>query len=382
MSEREQSIKPNITNKNYSEMNGTPKIKVVGVGGGGCNAVRYMSENDIVGVEFIIINTDNQSLRVTSNSNIDTVQIGQKLTGGLGAGADPSIGESAAEENVEDIRNALKGANMVFITAGMGGGTGTGAAKVVAREAKNLGILSVGVVTKPFPFEGSKRANFAIEGINSIKDFIDSLIIIPNAKLHEVLGGEIKLTDAFDTVNTVLYEAVKGISEIITSTGLVNVDFADVRTVMKDGGPSMMGSGQTKGENRARDAIETAINSPLLDGITFNKAKGILVNITTNYDLTMSEYDTIGNIITNLAHEDATIVIGTINSTDIEKDEIKINIVATGLMETIEKEKPNKSLLGQQSKGLNINKERSDNINQKEKNRDKGNSDLPAFLRK
>lgn len=333
---QEQSIPQLEDVVNDFEDFGEPRIKVIGVGGGGCNAVKNMADKQIKGVEFFVLNTDAQDLKQIKNENIKKIQIGRKLTKGLGAGTDPKKGEESAEEDIDIIRQCVADSDMIFITSGMGGGTGSGAAKVVAREAKASGALTVGVVTKPFKFEGNKRLSAALTGIEGLKENIDSLITIPNEKLQEALGGEIRLTDAFIEADNILFNAVQGISEIITNTGIVNVDFADVRTVMENGGTTMMGSGQSKGENRALNALDTAINSELLENIELKNASGILVNITTNNDLQMSEYEEIGAFINSLAREDATIVIGTINDYELEEGDLKINIVASGLDAALE----------------------------------------------
>ena len=303
-------------------------IKVIGVGGGGGNAVNHMMESSIEGVEFICANTDAQALK---HSNVKTIlQLGASITKGLGAGANPSVGRQAAEEDRDRIRDALEGADMVFITAGMGGGTGTGAAPVVAEIAKDLGILTVAVVTKPFPFEGGKRMKIAQEGIQDLAGRVDSLITIPNEKLLSVLGKEMSLLNAFKAANDVLLNATRGIAELITRHGLINVDFADVKTVMSEMGEAMMGMGTASGDNRAREAAEAAINSPLLGDIDLSGAKGILVNITAGMDLTIGEFDEVGNTVRDFADEDATVVVGTVIDPDL-RDEMRVTVVATGL---------------------------------------------------
>ncbi|MFZ1576385.1 MAG: cell division protein FtsZ, partial [Chromatiaceae bacterium] len=284
-------------------------IKVIGVGGGGGNAVNHMMESSIEGVEFICANTDAQALKHCSVKTI--LQLGAAITKGLGAGASPLVGRQAAEEDRDRIRDALEGADMVFITAGMGGGTGTGATPVVAEVAKELGILTVAVVTKPFPFEGSKRMKIAEEGIEALASRVDSLITIPNEKLLAVLGKEMSLLNAFKAANDVLLNATRGVAELITRHGLINVDFADVKTVMSEMGEAMMGMGAATGVNRAREAAEAAINSPLLGDIDLSGAKGILVNITAGMDLTIGEFDEVGNTVRDFADEDATVVVGT-----------------------------------------------------------------------
>jgi len=304
-------------------------IKVIGVGGGGGNAVDYMVESGIEGVEFICANTDAQALRKLS---VDTkVQLGVELTKGLGAGTRPEVGKQAAEENRDRIREEIEGADMLFLTAGMGGGTGTGAISVIAEIAKEMGILTVAVVTKPFDFEGKKKKVVAETGIRELERFVDSLIVIPNQKLLPVLGNNLSLNNAFNTANDVLLDAVQGITELITSPGLINVDFADVKTVMGNMGAAIMGTGVASGDNRAREAAEKAIACPLLEDISLQGAKGILVNIcAANIDLT--EFDEIGNIMHAFASEEADMKIGTAINPELG-DAIKVTVVATGMGE-------------------------------------------------
>jgi len=303
-------------------------IKVIGVGGGGGNAVEHMLGASIEGVEFICANTDSQVLK---NSHVKTtLQLGSDITKGLGAGANPEIGRQAAIDDRERIGDVLEGADMVFITAGMGGGTGTGAAPVVAQIAKEMGILTVAVVTRPFPFEGRKRAEIANNGIKELSHYVDSLITIPNEKLLSVLGRDISLLNAFKAANNVLLGAVQGIAELITCPGLINVDFADVRTVMSEMGMAMMGSGTARGQDRARVAAEAAISSPLLEDINLAGAKGILVNVTSGLDLTMGEFEQVGNTVKEFASDNATVVVGTVIDPDME-DEIRVTVVATGI---------------------------------------------------
>jgi cell division protein FtsZ len=305
-------------------------IKVIGVGGGGGNAVNHMVESIIEGVDFICANTDAQALK---HSNVKTIlQLGAGITKGLGAGADPEVGRQSAEEDRDRIRDALDGADMVFITAGMGGGTGTGAAPIVAEVARELGILTVAVVTKPFPFEGGKRMKVARDGIKELGDNVDSLITIPNEKLLAVLGKEMSLLNAFKAANDVLLNATQGIAELITRPGLINVDFADVKTVMSEMGQAMMGTGSATGDNRAREAAEAAINSPLLEDIDLAGAKGILVNITAGMSLSIGEFDEVGNTVRDFADDDATVVVGTVIDPDLD-EELRVTVVATGLGE-------------------------------------------------
>jgi len=310
------------------ELTNDAVIKVIGVGGGGGNAVEHMVRERIEGVEFFAVNTDAQALRKTAVGQ--TIQIGGGITKGLGAGANPEVGRNSAEEDREALRAALEGADMVFIAAGMGGGTGPGAAPVVAEVAKELGILTVAVVTKPFNFEGKKRMAFAEQGIAELSKHVDSLITIPNDKLLKVLGRGISLLDAFGAANDVLKGAVQGIAELITRPGLMNVDFADVRTVMSEMGYAMMGSGVACGEDRAEEAAEMAISSPLLEDIDLSGARGVLVNITAGFDLRLDEFETVGNTIRAFASDNATVVIGTSLDPDMN-DELRVTVVATGI---------------------------------------------------
>lgn len=305
-----------------------PVIKVIGVGGGGGNAVEHMVIEHIEGVEFFAANTDAQALRKSKVGQ--TIQIGSSITKGLGAGANPEVGRTAAQEDRESIRESLEGADMVFIAAGMGGGTGTGAAPVVAEIAKELGILTVAVVTKPFSFEGKKRMAFAEQGIAELAQHVDSLITIPNDKLLKVLGRGVTLLNAFSAANGVLMGAVQGIAELITRPGLINVDFADVRTVMSEMGYAMMGSGKATGDNRAEEAAEMAISSPLLEDIDLSGARGVLVNVSAGLDLGLEEFETVGNTVKAFASDNAIVVIGTTLDPDMT-DEIRVTVVATGV---------------------------------------------------
>lgn len=303
-------------------------IKVIGVGGGGGNAVEHMVCESIEGVDFICANTDAQALDKASTRTV--IQIGTHITKGLGAGANPEIGRQAAMEDRDRIEEALNGADMVFITAGMGGGTGTGGAPIVAQVAKEMGILTVAVVTKPFPFEGKKRMDVAGNGIDELKKYVDSLITIPNEKLLTVLGKQITLLDAFKAANNVLLGAVQGIADLITRPGLINVDFADVRTVMSEMGMAMMGTGVAKGEDRAREAAERAVASPLLEDVDLSGARGILVNVTAGLDMAIGEFEEVGNTIKEFASENATVVVGTVIDPEMS-DELRVTVVATGL---------------------------------------------------
>ena len=303
-------------------------IRVIGVGGGGGNAVEHMVESNIEGVEFVCVNTDAQALR---NSSVRTVlQLGTNVTKGLGAGANPTIGRQAALEDRDRLVDLLDGADMVFITAGMGGGTGTGASPVIAQIAREMGILTVAVVTKPFPFELRRRMEIALEGLAELSEHVDSLITIPNEKLLSVLGDRVTLKEAFAAANDVLLGAVHGIAQLITRPGMINVDFADVRTVMSEQGRAMMGSGTGSGEDGARLAAESAMRCPLLEDVNLNGARGILVNISAGMDLGMDEFKAVGDAIGEFASENALVVIGTaLNESD--DDEIRVTVVATGL---------------------------------------------------
>ena len=303
-------------------------IKVLGVGGGGGNAVKHMASCGIEGVDFICTNTDRQALQTSKVKT--TLQIGCNITKGLGAGADPDVGRQAAMEDRDRIHEVIEGADMLFITAGLGGGTGTGAAPIIAQVAKELNILTVAVVTKPFEMEGAKRMSIADEGIVEIGRYVDSLITIPNEKLLTVLGSETTLLEAFRVANQVLQGAVQGIAELITRPGLINVDFADVRTVMAKMGMAMMGSGTATGEDRAREAAEAAVSSPLLEDINLAGADGILVNVTAGSDLSIGEFDQIGNTVKEFASDDATVVVGTVIDPDMTNN-IRVTVVATGL---------------------------------------------------
>jgi cell division protein FtsZ len=306
-----------------------PVIKVIGVGGGGGNAVQHMVSAGIEGVEYICLNTDLQALKKMELRT--TMQIGAGITKGLGAGADPGIGRQAALEDRERIQEAIEGANMLFVTAGMGGGTGTGAAPVIAQIAKEMGILTVAVVTKPFGFERAKRMTQANMGIKELSSVVDSLITIPNDKLMPVLGKQTSLLEVFEKANDVLRGAVQGIAELITCPGLINVDFADVRTVMSEMGMAMMGTGAATGDNRAKEAAMAAISSPLLEDINISGAQGILVNVTAGLDLAIGELDDVGTAITGLASPDANVVVGTVIDSNMTDGELRVTMVATGL---------------------------------------------------
>jgi len=303
-------------------------IKVIGIGGGGSNAIEHMLAENLKGVEYVCANTDAQALKNSSASI--KLQLGEELTKGLGAGADPQIGREAAEEARTNIEEILQGSDMIFITVGMGGGTGTGAAPVIAEIAKQLGILTVAIVTKPFTFEGNVRTRIANEGISALTQYVDSLITIPNNKLLSVLGKNVSLLSAFKAANNVLFGAVQGISELITRPGLINVDFADVRTVMSEMGMAMMGTGVASGENRACEAAEAAIASPLLEDIDMSGARGILINITAGMDLSIGEFQDVGDAVKGFTSENATVVVGTVIDQNMS-DELRVTVVITGL---------------------------------------------------
>ena len=317
---------------NLAEGNTGPAvIKVIGVGGGGCNAINNMIDNPIQGVEYISANTDAQSL--ANNAAPTKIQLGASLTRGLGAGANPDVGRDAAMEDREAISTAISGANMLFITTGMGGGTGTGAAPVIAEIAKEMGILTVAVVTRPFKHEG-KRCAVAQQGIELLKQHVDSLIVVPNDKLLGALGKGVTVREAFRAANNVLRNGVAGISEIITSPGLINLDFADVKNMMSITGMAMMGIGESKGTDRARIAVEQAISSPLLDDVSLSGARGVLVNITTAPDcFILDEYEEIMAVVSEYASPDAELKFGTAEDETMPEESIRITIIATGLKE-------------------------------------------------
>ena len=370
----------------------TAVIKVIGIGGGGGNAVQHMLEDNIEGVDFVCANTDAQALK---SSHVRTaLQLGSDITKGLGAGANPEIGRQAALEDRDRISDLLEGSDMIFLTAGMGGGTGTGAAPVFAQIAKELGILTVAVVTRPFPFEGRKRAEIANDGIRELSQIVDSLITIPNEKLLSVLGRDISLLDAFKAANNVLSGAVQGIAELITRPGLINVDFADVRTVMSEMGLAMMGSGNAKGQDRARVAAETAISSPLLEDINLSGARGILVNITSGIDLTMGEFEEVGNTVKGFSSDNATVVVGTVIDQQME-DEIRVTVVATGIgAEHVKRGDDAMTLIAAAAEPQNAPNfkelERPTVIRQRNESEERGENpvtdpdylDIPAFLRR
>ena len=367
-------------------------IKVVGVGGGGGNAVNYMVNSSIEGVDFICANTDAQALKSIHARSV--IQLGNALTKGLGAGANPEIGRQAALDDRDRILEVLGGADMVFITAGMGGGTGTGAAPVIAEIAREAGILTVAVVTKPFPFEGKKRREVAEKGIEELSQFVDSLITIPNEKLLPVLGKDVTLINAFAAANNVLLNAVQGIADLITRPGLINVDFADVRTVMAEMGMAMMGTGVASGPDRAREAAARAIASPLLEDINLSGARGILVNITGGLDLAIGEFDEVGNAVKEFASDNAEVVIGTVIDPDLH-DELRVTVVATGLTHHRQSHEPHIKLVHKHTGEIDYDQlQRSPSISRKQPKMDNRGTeprskeidleylDIPAFLRR
>ncbi|HIX02253.1 MAG TPA: cell division protein FtsZ [Candidatus Ligilactobacillus excrementigallinarum] len=341
--------------------NNKANIKVIGVGGAGGNAVNRMIAEDVKGVEFIAANTDVQALK---NSNAETkIQLGPKLTKGLGAGANPDVGEKAAEESEEQISEALQGANMIFVTAGMGGGTGTGAAPVIAKVAKEMGALTVGVVTRPFSFEGPKRARFAAEGVQKMKEHVDTLIIIANNRLLEIVDKKTPMLQAFQEADNVLRQGVQGITDLITSPGYVNLDFADVTTVMKDKGSALMGIGSANGENRIEEATKKAISSPLLE-VSIDGAEQVLLNITGGPDLSLFEAQTASEIVTNAASSDVNIIFGTSINENLE-DEVVVTVIATGIDKKRHARKTVKPANGSLLNGNNANNvNTSNNANQ------------------
>ena len=370
-------------------------IKVIGVGGGGGNAVNHMVNSQVEGVEFICANTDAQALKSLHPRSV--IQLGSALTKGLGAGANPEIGRQAALDDRDRILEVLEGSDMVFITAGMGGGTGTGAAPVIAEIAKEAGILTVAVVTKPFAFEGKKRRDMAEKGIEELSQFVDSLITIPNEKLLPVLGREVSLMSAFAAANDVLLGAVQGIADLITRPGLINVDFADVRTIMAEMGMAMMGTGIGHGPNRAREAAEAAIASPLLEDledINLQGARGILVNITGGLDMTIGEFDEVGNVVREFASDDASVVIGTVVDAELH-DEMRVTVVATGLTGARQASEPTLKLVqkntgeidyGEMTRRPALTRKQPQmeprSEAKKEKTMDLEYLDIPAFLRR
>ena len=354
-------------------MDGTATIKVIGVGGAGNNAVNRMIEAGIKGVDFIAVNTDRQAL--TKSKAGTKIQIGEKITRGLGAGANPDIGAQSAEENKSEIAETLRGADMVFVTAGMGGGTGTGAAPIVAQAAKEMGILTIGVVTKPFTFEGKKRLSQAERGIESLKGKVDALVVIPNDKLLQIIDRKTSINDAFRMADDVLRQGVQGISDLIAVTGTVNLDFAEVKTIMKDTGMAHMGIGRASGENRAEDAAKQAVQSPLLE-TSIEGARGVIINITGGEDLGLHEVNTAAELVQRSVDPEANIIFGTVTDPDM-KDEIQITVIATGF------EKPEARVASTVDSFINKSWEKKpSSIPASDVNSSQGDLDIPAFLRK
>jgi cell division protein FtsZ len=366
------------------------RIKVVGVGGSGCNGVSRMVMSKLKGVDFIAVNTDAQDLHHTNVP--EKIHIGKNLTRGLGAGMDPEKGRQAAEESREEIRQALKGTDMVFITCGLGGGTGTGAAPVIAEEAKEVGALTVAVVTKPFSFEGARRMAIAEEGLEELINRVDTLITIPNDKILQIIDKKTTLLDAFKIVDDVLRQGVQGISDLIVVPGVINVDFADVKTVMQDAGSALMGIGRATGENRAHEAARLAINSPLLE-LSVSGAKGVLFNISGNNDLGMAEVNEAANIITESIDSDAKVIFGAVVDDKLKKGEMKITVIATGFgdapLKKFEKSKDKKITQLFKPSGLNISskeiskEKKSDDVFKKVSSVSQDDEfDIPTFIRK
>ena len=354
-------------------MDGTATIKVIGVGGAGNNAVNRMVEAGIKGVDFISVNTDRQALQKSKAGT--KIQIGEKITRGLGAGANPDIGAQSAEENKSEIAETLRGADMVFVTAGMGGGTGTGAAPIVAQAAKEMGILTIGVVTKPFTFEGKKRLSQAERGIESLKGKVDSLVVIPNDKLLQIIDRKTSINEAFRMADDVLRQGVQGISDLIAVTGTVNLDFADVKTIMLNTGMAHMGIGRASGENRAEDAAKQAVQSPLLE-TSIEGARGVIINITGGEDLGLHEVNTAAELVQRSVDPEANIIFGTVTDPEM-KDEIQITVIATGF------EKPESRTASTVDSFINKSWEKKpSSIPASDVNSSQGDLDIPAFLRK
>lgn len=368
--------------EDYTEIENFAQIKVVGVGGGGSNAVNRMIEAGIRGVEFIAVNTDAQALLLSQAPH--RIRIGDKLTRGLGAGGNPEVGRKAAEESMEDLYNALRGADMVFITAGMGGGTGTGAAPVVAKIAREAGALTIGVVTRPFSFEGKRRMENAESGIEALQEAVDTLIVIPNDRLLQIVDKRASIQDAFKTADDVLRQGIQGISELITVPGLINLDFADVRTIMAEGGAALMAVGVASGEDRARVAAEQAVSSPLLD-ITIDGARGVLFNITGGPDLSLFEVNEAAELIRATTDPNANIIFGAVIDPTME-DEIRITLIATGFESNARRQRPPQEAM-KRAVGDGQPPRRGPNLHEKVKEFptrrfDRDDLDVPAFLRR
>lgn len=367
------------------------KIKVIGVGGGGNNAVNRMIEGNLSGVDFVAINTDKQALQASDAEY--KIQIGEKLTKGLGAGADPKIGTKAAEESRDEIFEALQGNDMVFLTAGMGGGTGTGAMPVVAEIAKELGVLTVGVVTKPFAFEGRTRMKNAIAGIESLRKNVDTLVTIPNDRLLQIAGKNTSIIEAFNIADDVLKQGVKGIADLITVPGEINLDFSDVKTIMSDSGLAHMGIGTAEGEDRAIEAAKKAIHSPLLE-TTINGAKGVLINITAGPSLGLFEANAAATVVHDAVDEDANVIFGAVIDEDM-KDMIKVTVIATGFSSDNRNEdnekfdlkkksnvETNKTISAKKDVDAENKNETDNDKSQRTKSKEKDDFDIPTFLRK
>ena len=361
-------------NNNITMMDGTATIKVIGVGGAGNNAVNRMIEAEIKGVDFIAVNTDRQALQISKAKT--KIQIGEKITRGLGAGANPDIGAQAAEENKAEVAEVLRGADMVFVTAGMGGGTGTGAAPIVAQAAKEMGILTIGVVTKPFTFEGKKRLSQAERGIESLKGKVDTLVVIPNDKLLQIVDRKTSIVEAFKMADDVLRQGVQGISDLIAIPGLVNLDFADVKTIMLNQGMAHMGVGRASGENRAEDAAKEAIQSPLLE-TSIEGAKGVIINITGSSDLGLHEVNTAAELVQRSVDPEANIIFGTVTDESMG-DEIQITVIATGF----EKNEPTSNMGVDKLVSKTWEKKINSIPTSSETNSSQNDLDIPSFLRK
>ncbi len=364
----------NEDNNSIAMMDGTATIKVIGVGGAGNNAVNRMIDSGIKGVEFISVNTDRQALQASRAGT--KIQIGEKITRGLGAGANPDIGAQAAEESKSELSDILKGADMVFVTAGMGGGTGTGAAPIVASIAKEMGILTIGVVTKPFTFEGKKRLSQAERGIEALKGKVDTLVVIPNDKLLQIIDRKTSIIEAFKMADDVLRQGVQGISDLIAIPGLVNLDFADVKTIMIDQGMAHMGVGRASGENRAEDAAKEAIQSPLLE-TSIEGAKGVIINITGSSDLGLHEVNTAAELVQRSVDPEANIIFGTVTDENMD-DEIQITVIATGF----EKTEPITSIGVENIVSKTWEKKINSIPVSSETNTSQNDLDIPSFLRK
>ncbi len=364
----------NDENNNVTMMDGTATIKVIGVGGAGNNAVNRMIEAEIKGVDFISVNTDRQALQISKAKT--KIQIGEKITRGLGAGANPDIGAQAAEESKSEVAEVLRGADMVFVTAGMGGGTGTGAAPVVAQAAKEMGILTIGVVTKPFTFEGKKRLSQAERGIESLKGKVDTLVVIPNDKLLQIVDRKTSIIEAFKMADDVLRQGVQGISDLIAIPGLVNLDFADVKTIMLNQGMAHMGVGRASGENRAEDAAKEAIQSPLLE-TSIEGAKGVIINITGGDNLGLHEVNTAAELVQRSVDPEANIIFGTVTDESMG-DDIQITVIATGF----EKNEPISSIGVDNIVSKTWEKKVNSIPASSETNSSQNDLDIPAFLRK